>query len=150
MNVFGFIELVLCRLIYGYLVVFAETQKPDLGGAFWVTNLRNVQRCVPVYIFLMSGVLCFRDRTWGPCIISAASYIYWNISWTCRPRKCTSACAPRTSNLSFARDDRTIFGQADGSICTVQYPWLYFITPHLDGEPNSRREMMFDPMDSAF
>merc|ERR1719420_1665987 len=28
-----------CRVFYGYLIPFAETKKPDLGGVFWVTKL---------------------------------------------------------------------------------------------------------------
>ena len=31
-------------VVYGYLIVAAETKKPDLGGNFWVMNLPSRQR----------------------------------------------------------------------------------------------------------
>merc|ERR1712151_1025483 len=33
-----------CRVFYGYLIPFAETKKPDLGGVFWVTKLWSLGR----------------------------------------------------------------------------------------------------------
>jgi len=77
-NLLGFVNFLVCRLCYGYLIPFAETRKPDLGGAFWVTNLMNIQRCLSMYIVLMAGVLCYRvTSTSWPCIIAASSMIYW-------------------------------------------------------------------------
>jgi len=78
----GFVNFLVCRLVYGYLIVFAEIRKPDLGGVFWVTNLMNVQRCMLIYIALMAGVLCFRDDTYWPCIIAGSSYWYWQFSFS--------------------------------------------------------------------
>ncbi|CAJ1372689.1 unnamed protein product, partial [Effrenium voratum] len=34
------INFLICRVVYGYLIVVAETKKPDLGGNFWVMNLQ--------------------------------------------------------------------------------------------------------------
>merc|ERR1719386_121197 len=82
-NLLGFINFFVCRLVYGYLIPFAEIKKPDLGGAFWVTNLMNVQRTMVIFIFLMTGVLCFRyEISPWPCMISAASGIFWYISFS--------------------------------------------------------------------
>mmetsp|Transcript_73750 Transcript_73750/g.185884 ORF Transcript_73750/g.185884 Transcript_73750/m.185884 type:complete len:765 (+) Transcript_73750:89-2383(+) len=55
-----FIHFGLCRLIYGYLTVFAETRKSDLGGAFWVTQLKHVQLSAMLYCVLMIGMLSGR------------------------------------------------------------------------------------------
>jgi len=82
-NLLGFVNFFVSRLVYGYLIPFAETRKPDLGGVFWVTNLMNLQRTMIIFIFLMTGVLCFRfeDSPW-PCMIAAASGVFWYISFS--------------------------------------------------------------------
>jgi len=62
-----------CRLAYGYLIVYAETKKPDLGGVFWVTKLKHTHIGVIIYCVLMTGVLTMRAPTWVPgvCAIIA-------------------------------------------------------------------------------
>eukprot|EP00435_Cladocopium_sp_Y103_P001057 s1121_g1.t1 len=45
------------RYTYGFLVIFAETKKPDMGGAFWVKSLRHLFLGVLIYILLMVGLL---------------------------------------------------------------------------------------------
>jgi hypothetical protein len=47
----------ICRLAYGYLLVFAETRKPDLGGVFWVSQMWHLQVGVVIYVLLMAGWL---------------------------------------------------------------------------------------------
>eukprot|EP00933_Yihiella_yeosuensis_P028449 TRINITY_DN22261_c5_g1_i1.p1 TRINITY_DN22261_c5_g1~~TRINITY_DN22261_c5_g1_i1.p1 ORF type:complete len:857 (-),score=138.07 TRINITY_DN22261_c5_g1_i1:83-2653(-) len=42
---------------YGYLLVFAETPKPDSGGCFFVEGLRYVFLGLFIYILLMVGIL---------------------------------------------------------------------------------------------
>jgi len=82
-NLLGFVNFFVSRLVYGYLIPFAEIRKPDLGGAFWVTNLMNVQRTMAIFICLMTGVLCFRfEISAYPCMIAAASGVYWYISFS--------------------------------------------------------------------
>merc|ERR1719230_1034397 len=71
-----FMNFFVCRLIYGYLMVFAETKKPDLGGAFWVTQLKHVQLGLLVYICLMVGVLYDRSESPGPWVIAVSSAFY--------------------------------------------------------------------------
>lgn len=55
-TIFTFINFFITRVVYGYLVVFAETRKPDLGGPFFVTQLWHVQYGLLVYAALMIGV----------------------------------------------------------------------------------------------
>eukprot|EP00747_Dinoflagellata_sp_TGD_P181795 gnl/TRDRNA2_/TRDRNA2_35755_c0_seq1.p1 gnl/TRDRNA2_/TRDRNA2_35755_c0~~gnl/TRDRNA2_/TRDRNA2_35755_c0_seq1.p1 ORF type:complete len:900 (+),score=158.62 gnl/TRDRNA2_/TRDRNA2_35755_c0_seq1:74-2773(+) len=56
-TVVAFIDFFVCRVVYGYLIVYAETRKPDLGGVFWVSMLKQMQGCLFLYIMLMAGVL---------------------------------------------------------------------------------------------
>lgn len=78
----GIVNFVVIRVVYGYLITYAEVRKPDLGGVFWVTDLRNIQRCMPIYIVLMSGVLLARDATKWPCLIAGSSFLYWYRSYS--------------------------------------------------------------------
>jgi hypothetical protein len=77
MTVFAFANFFLCRLAHSYLLVFAETRKADLGGVFWVSQLKHVQYGVVVYVFLMIGVLASRAATLGPCTVAAPSLAVW-------------------------------------------------------------------------
>jgi hypothetical protein len=81
-NVLTFINFAVCRVVYGYLVVFAENKKPDLGGTFWVTMLKNVFVGNIIYCVLMIGVLAERAETWGPMAIASPSLIY--VIWSMR------------------------------------------------------------------
>merc|ERR1719410_33657 len=51
-TILGFVNFWMCRKVYGYLCVFSETKKPDLGGAFFVDQLRNVTEGMFIYIIL--------------------------------------------------------------------------------------------------
>lgn len=53
----AFVLFFLCRLFYGYLIVFAETKKPDLGGVFWYTQLQHMFWGVGIYSILMVSIL---------------------------------------------------------------------------------------------
>jgi hypothetical protein len=77
MTVFAFVNFFLCRLVHSYLLVFAETKKADLGGVFWVSQLKHVQYGVVVYVFLMIGVLASRAATLGPCAFAAPTLAVW-------------------------------------------------------------------------
>jgi len=74
--ILGFINFWICRRVYGYLVVFCEIKKPDLGGLFYVTQLECIQVGMFVYIALMSGVLSQRDKTIFPGLIAGVALIY--------------------------------------------------------------------------
>jgi hypothetical protein len=68
----GAVTICINLIIYGYLIVVAETRKPDLGGLFWCEQLRQVQLTMFLYIFLMVGVLLNRAATMTPGIIAFA------------------------------------------------------------------------------
>merc|ERR1712007_345162 len=60
-SLLGLITFAWLRLIYGYLLVFAETRKPDLGGYFWVSQLRHIFVGLYIYLSVMVGVfICLR------------------------------------------------------------------------------------------
>jgi hypothetical protein len=77
----GAVNFIACRLVYGYLIVFAETKKPDLGGVFWCTQLIHVQKCTFIFICLMVGVLFMRASTIGPCILAGLTIPYHAIQF---------------------------------------------------------------------
>lgn len=70
------VNFIVSRITYGWLIVFAETRKPDLGGAFWVTLMEQLHKGLWIYCILMIGVLNFRARSWGPMIIGVIAFIY--------------------------------------------------------------------------
>jgi len=70
------IHFALCRLTYGYLIVFAETRKADTGGAFWVTALKHIQVATLIYALLMVGVLSSRAPNGIPAAIASPSILF--------------------------------------------------------------------------
>mmetsp|Transcript_135474 Transcript_135474/g.420884 ORF Transcript_135474/g.420884 Transcript_135474/m.420884 type:complete len:770 (+) Transcript_135474:42-2351(+) len=64
------------RLAYGYLMVFAETPKVDLGGPHFVQQLWHTQFGLLLYVVLMSSVLFRRADHWGPAAIAASAIPY--------------------------------------------------------------------------
>mmetsp|Transcript_2271 Transcript_2271/g.4133 ORF Transcript_2271/g.4133 Transcript_2271/m.4133 type:complete len:767 (-) Transcript_2271:101-2401(-) len=77
----AFLNAFACRVVYGYLVVYAETRKPDLGGEFWCTQLRHIQQGLGIYIVLMVGVLLQRSTSSGPAVIAGSSSVAWLIRY---------------------------------------------------------------------
>lgn len=93
---FVFVNFVVCKVVYGYLVLYAETRKPDMGGTLWERMLWDLQISLLLYVILMVG--CFelnhqQTRTWWPSIIAMLSLIPWGrsfykfttIPWKCLP-----------------------------------------------------------------
>jgi len=80
-NILCLVTFVWMRLVYGYLIVFAETKKPDLGGVFWVAMLRHVFMGLAVYVVLMMGVFYRRAATSGPMLIvlPALPVVLWSL-----------------------------------------------------------------------
>merc|ERR1719356_1773506 len=78
MNVLCWINFYICRLVYGYLIPFAESKKPDLGGPFWVEQLKHLFVANIIYCIVMCGVLSHRAELTGfqPVTIAAPSLIY--------------------------------------------------------------------------
>lgn len=73
---FAWCTMALCRAWYGYLIIFAETKKPDLGGAFWATMLEHVQVGNIIYCILMTGVVAERAPNDIPVVMGAAALLY--------------------------------------------------------------------------
>mmetsp|Transcript_30626 Transcript_30626/g.67074 ORF Transcript_30626/g.67074 Transcript_30626/m.67074 type:complete len:770 (+) Transcript_30626:104-2413(+) len=80
-TVLGYVNFFICRKVYGYLTVFAETRKPDLGGVFFVTQLTHVQQSMFIYIVLMTGVLLQRATNILPGLLAGSTFIYMYISY---------------------------------------------------------------------
>jgi hypothetical protein len=83
MLVLAFINFALCRAAYGYLFLYAEIVKADLGGPFFVSQLKHVQQCLFIYITLMAGVLFYRGYDadgngpgGAPGIIAGGAFLY--------------------------------------------------------------------------
>merc|ERR1719230_1869600 len=76
-----FMNFLVCRIVYGYLIPFAETRKPDLGGPFWVTKMKHMFFGNIIYCILMTGVFVERSDSWGPAAIAAPSifYVIWSM-----------------------------------------------------------------------
>jgi len=75
-NLLCFINFAICRVVYGYLFIFAEHKKADLGGVFWVKQLEHLLIACIIYCILMTGVLLKRSDSWCPGVISAAALVY--------------------------------------------------------------------------
>lgn len=72
----GCVHFALCRLIYGYLIVYSESRKPDLGGAFWSSALKHVWFGLLIYCALMTGVLLRRAPNVVPAVAAGCSMAY--------------------------------------------------------------------------
>lgn len=77
----AWVNFACCRLFYGYLIPFAETKKPDLGGVFWVTKLEHIFIGNCIYCVLMTGVLFGRAPTPVPGIVVAPTifFVIWSL-----------------------------------------------------------------------
>jgi len=95
-----------CKFVYGYLIVFAESRKSDIGGHIFQHQLRHLEFGLVTYILLMTGYLgkggCSRpislylfELPLSPSLICASSTLYLaymtrkliNLDWTTLPRK---------------------------------------------------------------
>lgn len=79
-TVLGIMYFSLNRVYYGYLLVFAECRKADLGGVFWQQQLKHVQVSVYIYIALMSGVCSARAPTWYCALIPLSAGVFHSIA----------------------------------------------------------------------
>lgn len=72
---FALVFFVFGRFIYGYLLIFVETKKPDLGGLLWVEALRQLFASLSIYVLLMTGVLAAKseEHRWGPSMVALLS-----------------------------------------------------------------------------
>ena len=51
--IFAWLYCTIGSLSYGYLLIYAETKKPDMGGSFWVKSLRHLFAGLAIYVLLM-------------------------------------------------------------------------------------------------
>uniref|UniRef100_A0A7S4VV24 CSC1/OSCA1-like 7TM region domain-containing protein n=2 Tax=Alexandrium monilatum TaxID=311494 RepID=A0A7S4VV24_9DINO len=72
----GLGNFLICRLVYGYLMVYAEGHKPDLGGVFFVQQLVHLQKSIFIYSALMVGVLLRRGPSYGPVLVGVGAQVY--------------------------------------------------------------------------
>merc|ERR1719195_7466 len=56
-TIFTGINFFIKHVVYGYLLVFAETRKPDLGGPFYVKTMWHMQIGLLLYTLLMTGIM---------------------------------------------------------------------------------------------
>eukprot|EP00933_Yihiella_yeosuensis_P041793 TRINITY_DN3619_c1_g1_i7.p1 TRINITY_DN3619_c1_g1~~TRINITY_DN3619_c1_g1_i7.p1 ORF type:complete len:778 (-),score=113.89 TRINITY_DN3619_c1_g1_i7:306-2639(-) len=74
--VVALLDMLTCRIVFGYLIVFAETRKPDLGGEFWVTQLKQILQGSVFYCVLVTGLLARRSTSWVPAGASFLCLLY--------------------------------------------------------------------------
>lgn len=103
-----------CRLFYGYLIPFAETKKPDLGGVFWVEQLQHLFVGNILYCIVMCGVLSLRAEMSGfqPVTIAAPSLIYvlWSYNRFQRAFSWESLPIPALTGGDQQKQKRTLEG----------------------------------------
>jgi len=75
------VNFFICKVVYGYLLVYAETRKADLGGHFWVTQLDHLQKGLVIYVATMVGVLFEKGRSRRPCTLALGALIYLAFSY---------------------------------------------------------------------
>mmetsp|Transcript_66732 Transcript_66732/g.118038 ORF Transcript_66732/g.118038 Transcript_66732/m.118038 type:complete len:819 (-) Transcript_66732:52-2508(-) len=80
--VFSWVSFGLGQFTYGYLVVFAESKKPDTGGFLWLQAVNQLFWVLAIYVLLMTGVLQMISvhRDWvGPPVAALASLgvLFW-------------------------------------------------------------------------
>lgn len=71
-----FVFFLVCRVVYGYLLVFAEELQVDLGGVLWVQQLKSFQQCIIFFVVTMAGFLFSRGPGSAPGVIAATSGVY--------------------------------------------------------------------------
>eukprot|EP00930_Biecheleria_cincta_P068146 TRINITY_DN5529_c0_g1_i1.p1 TRINITY_DN5529_c0_g1~~TRINITY_DN5529_c0_g1_i1.p1 ORF type:complete len:892 (+),score=120.16 TRINITY_DN5529_c0_g1_i1:38-2677(+) len=70
------VNFAICDLCYGYLLVYAETRKPDLGGVFFVGAMKQLQHGLVLMILGMTGLLAMYSASKVPAYLAASSLIF--------------------------------------------------------------------------
>jgi len=76
-----FFDAFLRRVIYGYLLVFSETRKPETGGDTWVLCLNQVQQAMIIYWALMIGVIAHHTDGSGPVLLALPSILFYGYTY---------------------------------------------------------------------
>eukprot|EP00931_Biecheleriopsis_adriatica_P091309 TRINITY_DN651_c0_g1_i4.p1 TRINITY_DN651_c0_g1~~TRINITY_DN651_c0_g1_i4.p1 ORF type:complete len:592 (+),score=120.03 TRINITY_DN651_c0_g1_i4:245-1777(+) len=81
MGFFGWVLFFICRIFYGYLLVYAETKKPDNGGYFLVNAFQQTYFSLMTLVTLMIGIFGARAPTMIPITLATASWFYVIWGW---------------------------------------------------------------------
>lgn len=82
--VFTMVYFLLAQVVYGYLLIFGESKKPDMGGLFWLQSLEILFIVLFFYVLLMVGVLRLlsKNNNWlGPPLMAAAAIMLLYGAW---------------------------------------------------------------------
>jgi hypothetical protein len=80
--VFGLGFFAFSYIVYAYLLVFAESKKPDLGGAFWINSLKHTLFALILFVTLMIGILGASGRRARlPAAVIAPIYAVLYLAW---------------------------------------------------------------------
>jgi hypothetical protein len=75
-SVLGWVTMIWVRTLFGYIFVWNEKRKPDLGGVFFHRALVNMYIALHVYFVLMLGVLYIRGNDCVPAVIAFCGWVY--------------------------------------------------------------------------
>jgi len=76
------VYFILADVVYGYLLIFAESKKPDLGGEFWMQAVQQVLMILLLYVIIMSSVLLAKyPDSWLPAATAAAALLVLYGAW---------------------------------------------------------------------
>lgn len=74
----AWLDFLVCRVVYGYLMVFAEGRKPDSGGMIWISQLKQVQLGLFLYVSLQTSIIFNSTHSLyrgAPGYIAALAYL---------------------------------------------------------------------------
>jgi len=74
-TIVAWVYFTLCRLVYTYLLVFAETKKPDQGGHPWVVALNHTLVGLAIFVVLAVGVLFKRAGASYPALATCPALL---------------------------------------------------------------------------
>ncbi|CAJ1408273.1 unnamed protein product, partial [Effrenium voratum] len=76
MSFLAWVNFFLCRVFYGYLMIWAESKKQDSGGYFFVAQLHHVFVGLLTYALLMTGMMLRRAPDYVPAGMSILGLVY--------------------------------------------------------------------------
>jgi hypothetical protein len=77
----AFVNFFICRMFYGYLLVYAEGRKADSGGEFFVTQLEHTYCGILIFVLLMIGIFTVRAPSKIPLVCAWTSLFITAWSW---------------------------------------------------------------------
>jgi len=144
---FAWVYFSIGRVSYGYLLVHAESRKPDLGGVFWVEAMHRMFFTLALFVVLMTGVLVAHFGTFwnGPAAASLlalpAVYYCWtranSYEWRTLPleemmKAGTSGDGPQSMLVPSAVDDAAGAIAESGSSDSSKSPVFRYRQPECE------------------